>query len=284
MFREGQYLEEALFPARIGYEASGVVDSIGDEVEGFAIGDKVSTIPAFAMSSHGVYGEYAYVPAHALSHYPENFSFQEAASTWMQYITAYGALMGIGKLTADQCVLITAASSSVGIASIQLAKAIGARVIATSRGTQKISQLKAHGADVVLDTDAPDFVQAMGEASRERGANVILDPIGGPLINTLAEVAAQGAVIIEYGALSPEPSPFPLFASLAKGLSIRGYTLFEVTKNPEYLNEAKAGILDLLTRNNIRPLIDKTFAFDDIRDAHQYMASNQQVGKIVVNI
>ena len=93
MFRSGQYLEDPTLPARLGYEAAGTVAAIGPGVEGFQVGDAVSTIPSFSLNDHGVYGDLANVPAHAVVHHPASLSWVEAAAVWMQYLTAYGALI-----------------------------------------------------------------------------------------------------------------------------------------------------------------------------------------------
>jgi NADPH:quinone reductase-like Zn-dependent oxidoreductase len=114
MFRNGAYLEEPNFPSKLGYEASGVVEAVGSRVEGLEIGDKVSTIPAFSMGEYGVYGEQVVVPEVAVVKNPECFSFEQSAAIWMQYITAYGGLLEVGRLSSEQFVVITAASSSVG--------------------------------------------------------------------------------------------------------------------------------------------------------------------------
>ena len=132
MFREGHYLEDPVLPSKLGYEASGTIDAIGEKVTEFQIGDRVSSIPAFSMSEFGVYGESAIVPAAAVAKYPDTLSAIEGTSIWMQYITAFGALFEIAHLKKEQAVLITAASSSVGIAAIQIAKSVGALTIATT--------------------------------------------------------------------------------------------------------------------------------------------------------
>lgn len=125
MFREGAYLEMPQFPSRLGYEASGIIDAIGPEVGDFRVGDFVSTIPAFSMNDYGTYGDIILIPSGAIEKVPPNLTAEEGTSIWMQYITAYGALIDIGKLHRGQFALITAASSSVGIAAIQIAKSIG---------------------------------------------------------------------------------------------------------------------------------------------------------------
>ena len=284
MFRNGAYLEAPQFPSRLGYEAAGTVEAVGESVSEFKVGDKVSTIPAFSMGQFGVYGEHALVPVAAVARMPEGFSPQQAAAIWMQYVTAYGALIHLGNLQKDQYVLITAASSSVGIAAIQIAKSQGAIVIATSRGETKKEILIEHGADYVIQTDNQDLVAQVTQITSGKGVELVFDPIGGPIVNQLAEASSQGGRIIEYGALDSEATPFPLFTALAKGLIIQGYTIFEISQDQDKLKSAKEFLLPLFESKKLIPIIDKEFNFDDIQLAHEYMESNQQVGKIIVNL
>ncbi len=137
MFRSGQYLEEPKLPARLGYEAAGTVAAIGPGVQGFKVGDAVSTIPSFSLNSYGLYGDLANAPAHAVTHHPASLSWEEAAAVWMQYLTAYGALIDIANLSEGDTVVIPAASSSVGLAAIQLANMVGAVPIALTRSSSK---------------------------------------------------------------------------------------------------------------------------------------------------
>jgi len=282
MFRNGQYLESPKFPSRLGYEAAGIIDAIAPDVTGFKVGDRVSTIPSFSMGKYGVYGESAIVPVHAVATYPDSLTAAEGTSIWMQYITAYGAIVEYGQLNKKHAVLITAASSSVGIAAIQITKAAGALVIATTRGPKKKQSLLEAGADHVIVTDEEDLAQRVMAITGDKGANIIFDPIGGPQVTALAHAAAQGATIFAYGALSPEPTPFPLFEALGKGLSVRGYTLFEITSDNAKLSSAKKYIYDGLQSGALKPILARTFSLDDISDAQRYMESNQQIGKIVV--
>jgi NADPH:quinone reductase-like Zn-dependent oxidoreductase len=284
MFREGQYLETPVFPSRLGSEASGIVDALGKNVTGFKLGDRVSTIPSFSMGTYGVYGESAVVPASAVAKYPDSLTPEQGTSIWMQFITAYGALIKIGNLQKGQTVLITAASSSVGVAAIQIAKQAGATAIATTRKPDKKDFLLESGADFVIVTEEMDLVESVMAHTNGNGANLVFDPIGGDIVEKLAEASAVGATIIEYGALAGEATPFPLFPALAKGLSIRGYTLFEITQNEALLKPARELIFQGLERGELKPVIDRTFTLDEIREAQDYMASNQQMGKIVVTV
>jgi len=284
MFRNGAYLETPQLPSRLGYEAAGIVEALGPHVNAFKVGDRVSTIPAFSMNQYGVYAERAVVPVHALANCPESFTMQQCTAIWMPYLTAYGALVDIGQLKQDQHLLITAASSSVGIAAIQLAKSLGAMVIATTRGERKKQLLLDQGADHVIQTDSEDLLERMTEITQGVGAELVFDPIGGPILGQLAEVSSKSGRIIEYGALDSRPTPYPLFTALAKGLIIQGYTLFEITQNSEKLETAKAYLLPLFDAKKLTPLIDKVFSFKQIQQAHEYMESNQQTGKIVVSV
>jgi len=284
LFRMGRYLVQPVPPAKLGYEASGSIEAIGPGVDQNWLGKTVSTVPAFAADAYGVYGEVAIVPASALAEYPANLSDEEATSIWMQYLTAYGALIMHGKIAKGDFVLITAASSSVGIASIEIAKAEGAISIATTRTSKKQAELLAAGADHVIVTEEEDLAARVNEITGGKGARIIFDPIAGKGIEALAAAASFGGTIFEYGALAADPTPFPLFAALRKGLTVRGYTLFEVVANPETFAKAKKYVFDHLAAGDFEPRIDRTFPLSQIVEAHRYMESNQQIGKIVVTV
>ncbi|MHB8713797.1 MAG: zinc-dependent alcohol dehydrogenase family protein, partial [Trichloromonadaceae bacterium] len=284
MFRQGQYLETPELPSRIGYEAAGIVDAVGPGVIGVRIGDRVSTIPSFAMGRYGVYGESAIVPASAVARYPEHLSPMEGTAIWMQYLTAYGALVEFGRIKMGDPVLITAASSSVGLAAIQITRAAGALAIATTRGADKKQFLLDAGADQVIVTDEEDLVKRVMAMTDGKGARMVFDPVAGPFLETLAAAAAPGGTIFEYGALSTQPTPFPLFAALGKGLTLRGYTLFEIVRDPEKLARGKQYIYDGLKSGALKPHIDRTFPLSAIVEAHRYMESNRQKGKIVIKV
>jgi NADPH:quinone reductase-like Zn-dependent oxidoreductase len=282
MFRMGAYLEAPKLPARLGYEAAGVVDAVGPGVKAFQIGDRVSTVPSFSMNSYGVYGETAIVPVHSLARYPSNLSPFEGASIWMQYLTAWGGLVHHGRLNSQQYVLITAASSSVGLAAIELTKLTGAHSIAVTRTSAKKQALFDFGAAEVIASSEEDLPAVVRKYTNGKGTDLIFDPVAGPFLETLAQCCAPGAQIIEYGALSSEPTPFPLFLALANGLTVRGYTLFEITSNAALRAQAERYIYEQLEQGKLKPKIDRVFPLSQIVEAHRYMESNQQNGKIVI--
>jgi NADPH:quinone reductase-like Zn-dependent oxidoreductase len=284
MFREGHYLVTPELPSNIGYEASGTVEAIGPNVDRSWLGKTASTIPAFALNKYGVCGEIAIVPVHSLAEYPASLSPEEGTSIWMQYITAYGALIHHAHLAKGDFVLLTAASSSVGLAAIELIKAEGAISIVTTRTAAKKDELLAFGANHVIVTDKEDLVARVKEITGGKGARIIFDPVAGKGLETLAAAAAFGALIIEYGALATEPTLFPLFSALAKALTIRGYTLFEIVSNPNTLAHAKKYVVDHIAAGHFKPRIAKVFPLRQIVEAYRYMESNQQIGKIVVTV
>jgi NADPH:quinone reductase-like Zn-dependent oxidoreductase len=284
MFRSGQYLEEPKLPARLGYEAAGTIAAVGPGVQGFKVGDAVSTIPSFSMNQYGLYGELANAPVHAVTHHPASLSWSEAAAIWMQYITAYGALIDIGKLGKGETILVPAASSSVGLAAIQIANRVGAVPVALTRGKAKRQTLLDAGAAHVIVTDEQDLVKEAQRLTGGAGARMVFDPVGGPVFAKLAQATAQLGTIFLYGALSPEPTPLPLFDVLGKWITIRGYVMLEITADPERLQRAKKFVNDGLADGSFKPLIAKTFPLDKIVEAHRFLESNQQIGKIVVTV
>jgi NADPH:quinone reductase-like Zn-dependent oxidoreductase len=284
MFRRGQYLEAPKLPARLGYEAAGTVAAVGPDVRGFKVGDAVSTIPSFSLNDYGLYGDLANAPVHAVTHHPASLSWAEAAAVWMQYLTAYGALIDIAKLTKDDTILIPAASSSVGLAAIQIANRVGAVPVALTRGKSKRQALRDAGAAHVIATDEQDLVKEVLGITGGKGARVVFDPVGGPTFAKLVQATAQLGIVFLYGALSPEPTPLPLFDVLGKWVTIRGYVLHEITSDPGRLERAKKFVNDGLAEGSFKPLVARTFPLEKIVEAHRYLESNQQIGKIVVTV
>lgn len=284
MFRTGRYLQEANFPSQLGYEAAGTVKALGASVSGFSEGDAVSVIPTLDMPRWPTYGEVINIPAKYVVKYPARLSFEQAAASWMQYVTAWGALIAQGKLEADDFVVVSAASSSVGIAAIQIARSVGATVIATTRTSAKAKPLQDAGTHHVIATTEEDLAARVKAITHGKGARVVFDPIGGPAITQLAECMAFGGILFEYGALSTDNGTFPQFALLGKCLTFKGYLYIEITGNDELLARAKAFINEGLQSGALSPLISRTFPFDQIQEATRFLESNEQVGKIVVTV
>jgi NADPH:quinone reductase-like Zn-dependent oxidoreductase len=284
MFRSGQYVEDPRLPARLGYEAAGTVAAIGPGVQGFKIDDAVSVIPSFSPNDYGMYGDLANAPANAVTHHPASLSWAEAAAVWMQYLTACGALIDIAGLKSGDTLLIPAASSSVGLAAIQIANKVGAVPVALTRGSAKRQALLDAGAAHVVATEEQDLVEEVLGITGGKGARVVFDPVGGPTIAKLVRATARQGILFLYGALSTEPTPLPLFDVLRKWLTIRGYILPEITSDPKRLERAKTFVNEGLADGSLKPIIARTFPLEQIVEAHRYLESNQQFGKVVVTV
>ncbi|MEU6653970.1 zinc-dependent alcohol dehydrogenase family protein [Streptomyces sp. NPDC046900] len=283
VFRNNHLVE---LPSGIGWEASGEVDAIGPDVEGFTVGDAVSMIPYFTLTpiNYPIHGELAIAPATAVVKHPDTLSWEQAAALWGAYLTAYGALIETADLKAGDTVLIPAASSSVGLAAIQIARSVGARPVALTRTSAKRRRLLDEGAEAVIVTDEEDVVTRVNELTDGHGARVIFDPVGGPALAGLIGAAAPGAMVIVYGALSSEATTLPVMGLIGKSLTIRGYKVFELTTDVTRRKAAVDWVLDGLTRKTLRPVIDTVFPLEDIVGAHRHLESGSQVGKIVVTV
>lgn len=284
LLRSGAYIETPALPSGLGLEAAGVVEAVGDGVKDFAPGDAVSVIPPQSMIRWPAYGELVTYPAGLIVKHPPSLDWQTAAAIWMQYLTAYGALIDIAKLSSGDAVVITAASSSVGLAAIQIANSIGATAIAVTRTPAKKQALLDAGAAHVVVLAEEDLAARLNEISGSQGVRVVFDAVGGPIFGPLTAAMSKGGILIEYGGLSSEPTPFPLAAVLGKTLTLRGYLVHEITGDPAKLEAAKASILEGLEMGTLRPIIDRSFGFDQIVEAHRYLESNEQFGKIVVTV
>lgn len=284
MFRTGQYVTEPKFPAILGYEVAGVIEAIGPGVDGFAVGDKVSVVPCFMLGEYGLHGELVNAPAFGVVKHPPNLSWAEAAATWMMFVTAYGALVDIANIQRGDVVLIRAASSSVGLAAIQIVNMLGGISVALTRGSSKRDTLLAAGAQHVIATEEQDLVAEVMKITNGKGARIAFDPVGGPEVPKILEALSYLGIFFQYGALDTSNVEAPVLALLGKDLTIRGYQLFEITKDPARLEQAKRFVVDGLASGALKPRIAKTFKLDEIVDAYRFMESNTQVGKIVVTI
>ena len=284
MWRNDAYIERVRFPAGLGYEAAGVVDAVGAEVTDFVPGDKVNVIPSFSMNTYFTYGEVIVVPEHAVVKHPESLSYEEAASIWMMFVTAYGALIEDANVASGDFVVVPAASSSVGLAAIQLANYAGANSIALTRTSAKRQQLLDAGAAHVIATEETDFVAEITRITEGKGVRVVFDPVGGPGFAKLVSTLQFQGIAYIYGALSDEPTTLPLLDMIAKVLTVKAHNIWVTSGDAVRRKAAVEYVLKGIASGALKPVIDRTFAFDDMVAAHRYLETNGQFGKIVVTV
>ena len=284
MYRQGIYDEFPIFPARLGYEAAGIIETVGTEVKGFGVGDVVSVLPAFSLHQYATYGELILVPAYTLQKHPPALSYEEAASVWTSFLTMYGMVADSANLQPGQYVVITAASSSAGLAAIQVVNYLGGISIAVTTAGKKRDALAKSGATHVIATNEQDIVAEVLKITENRGSDIILDPVGGPLLTKLLDALAPKGKIYIYGALSGESVLFPAMALVRKTPAIFGYNATDVLLNPSKLGAAIQFIYEGLAKGKLKPIIGKTFPLDQIVEATKFLEANTHIGKIIVTI
>jgi NADPH:quinone reductase-like Zn-dependent oxidoreductase len=283
LFRAGAYLQAPKLPSLIGYEGVGIVEALGTGVHSVSAGDRVCVMPTFRLGEYGIYGEHAIVPARSLVAPPAGLPVIEAASIWMQYFTAL-AIYEIAHATVGDYVIVRAASSSVGLAAIQLANWAGAIPIAATRTSAKTTALLTHGAKHVIATEESNLIAEVQRITNGKGARIVFDPVGGPDVDTLAQAASEDGIIIIYGGLSGRPTPYPHWPAAMKGLTLRGWVASAIWNKPERFARYRDLILYGLQEGRLKPVIAKTFPLAQIADAHRYLESNRQFGKIIVTV
>lgn len=283
VFRLG-FFEKPVFPSKIGFEASGIVESVGSEVKDLKVGDTVSVVPGFSNRDYGTYGELILVPAYALHKYPDNITFEEAASLWTSFLAVYGMLVDRANLKAGQSVIINAASSGAGLAAIQMTNLLGGVSIAlTTTEAKKAALLKA-GAQHVIVTGTGDFSDQVLALTGGKGANVILDAVGGSQFATLVAAAAERAKIMAYGVLSNDPGSYPAAGVVFKMITVEGYNMGDLLMDPVKAQAGIAFVKDGVRSGKLRPTVSKALPLEDAAEAHRYLDSNQHFGKIVLTV
>jgi NADPH:quinone reductase len=264
-------------PMPAGIEFAGLIDCIGANVDDWAEGDRVM---ARATACHA---EYTLVEATALMKIPTGLSFESAAAIPNVFVTAHDAMVTQAEIQPQDSVLITAGSSGVGSAAIQIARHLGAKhIIATTRSSQKADRLKQLGATEVIDTTDPKWPEQVFDITT--GINVVIDQVGGDLFADCLKTMAVRGRYVTVGRNAGSHSNLNLDLVAKQRLSLIGVTFRTRTKH-EALACSTSFARDLLPAFDsgiLKPVVDKTFALDELELAHRYMQSNQQIGKIVL--
>ncbi|MEV0177482.1 zinc-dependent alcohol dehydrogenase family protein [Streptomyces sp. NPDC050803] len=285
LFRAGTYYYQPTLPgSRLGYEASAIVEAVGEGVTELAVGDPVMTGPGIEMSSQGVYAERVVLPETAVVRRPASVDAVTGAAAWLTYTTAYGGLLETGGLKPGDHVLVTAASSGVGTAAIQVARRVGAVPIVTTRTEEKRRQLLDLGAAEVIvtgDTGAESVAKEVRRVTGGRGVEVIFDSIGGPGFGGLVGALGEGGSVVVYGWLDGRPAEIPFNWPF----TIHTYANMALTTTPGGRRRSTAFVNAGLADGGFRPVVDEVFeGLDSIQEAHRRMESNRHTGKIVVRL
>ncbi len=285
-------------PQTMGLDGAGVIEAMDEGEPGLHIGQKVLVYPAvtcgvceFCQSGEevlctrmsllgehrdGTLSEYIRVPARNLVPMPDGWTFEEAAALGVNHLTAWRMLVSRARLQAGESVLIFGIGGGVSLAGLQLAKAMGARVFVTSTQQDKLDRALALGADGVIHSREQDVVQEVMRLTGKRGVDVVFENVGQAVWDSALRSAVRGGRIVTCGATTGDQPGADLRRVFIRQLQILGSTLGN-------LEELKA-LTRFCEQQDLRPLIEKTYALDDIHVALDRLASGQQFGKLAVRI
>ena len=278
--REGNYPVPPGVAADIGgMEYAGEVDALGPGASLWNVGDRVMGIIAGAGHAELVcVHEREAMPA------PQKMSWEEVGAIPEVFLTAYDALFNRLKVTIGENVLIHAVGSGVGTAALQLARIAGANVIGTARSPDKLERARLLGLHMPIDAASGDWAdQAEAMLGVER-VHAIVDLVGGSYLDGNLRVMAPLGRAVIVGLTAGGSAPFRMHVLLRKRLTIVGTVLRArpLEEKIALAREFSEKVLPLFDSGRLRPVIDRVFPFDEIRDAHTLMESNQTFGKIVL--
>ncbi len=272
-------------PHRPGLEFAGIVEAVGDDVDQYSVGDHVMGITSGEAQAEQVLIDHR----HAVS--ADGFSPEEAGAIPEVYITAHDALVTQANVSAGETVLIHAIASGVGLAAAQIAKAHGTTVIGTTRSPEKAARLSDTNSEfsrwidhVIVTNDGPLFADKVLELTDEHGADVVIDLVGGDYFpEELRAVASKGRITL-VGLTAGRKAEFDMGLALAKRVTIKG-TVLRSRSDDEKAAAVKAMADDLLPRfpdGELRPIVDRIFPIEEVADAHQYVESDMNIGKVLL--
>jgi NADPH:quinone reductase-like Zn-dependent oxidoreductase len=273
-------------PRILGADGAGVVDAVGEGVDGFEPGERVVLNPGIeagggrihVIGEHGdgTNAELIAVPATNVHPIPDGLSFEEAAAFPLVFETAYRMLVTRAGLREGEWVLAWGIGGGVSTATLAIGKALGAKVIVTSSSEAKLEHARELGADATVNHTTGDVKAAVQEATGGRGADVVVESVGEATWATSLQVAAPGGRITVCGATSGPNPPAALHRVWWKQLSILGSTMGT--------GEDFAGAYELVASGRARPVVDTVLPLEEIRTAHERLEAGEQLGKIVLTI
>ena len=264
-----------------GLEVAGTIVGLGRNVTQWKVGDQVC-----ALLAGGGYAEYCLAPAEQCLPIPRGLSMVEAASLPETFFTVWSNVFDRGRLARGEVFLVQGGSSGIGVAAIQMAHAMGARVFATAGSANKCDACEALGAERAIDYQIEDFVEVVKEATRDRGADVILDMVGGDYVPRELSLLAEDGRLVFIATLGGAKSEFNIRQIMARRITITGSTLR--SRSPEFKGAIGAKLLEhvwpLLENGTIEPVIHRVYPLEQAADAHAELERGKHVGKIVLQV
>jgi len=279
--RQGHYPPPPGAPDILGLEIAGEVVAAGPGAGRFQVG-----APVMALVAGGGYAEYAVVHESNALQVPAGLSMTEAAAVPETYFTVWTNVFERGRLQAGEAFLVHGGTSGIGTTAIQLAKAFGARVIATAGSAEKCDACLTLGADLAINYREADFVQGVKAVTEGKGADVILDMVGGSYIQRNYEAAAQDGRIVQIAFMQGGKAEVDFRRLMMKRLTHTGSTLRarSVAEKAAIARALEERVLPLLAEGRCRPVMDSTFPLDEVQAAHARMDGGEHIGKIVLTL
>lgn len=279
MRRRNMYVMRQELPFVPGSEVAGVVAQVGEGVENASENDRVVT-----LLGAGGYAEYAVAPAHGLIPIPDDLDFDEAAAVPLQGLTAYHVIATAGMLHEGESVLVHAAAGGVGYLAVQMAKLLGAgKVIATASTQEKLDMAKSLGADVLVNYTEEDWPESVREATDGKGADVILEMVGGDFVEKNLRCLNEFGRMVVYGAASGERGTLAPFKLMRKNQVVAGFFLTGITGRPDLLGRGMRDILGWIASGEVRLNIGARYPLEEAAEAHRALEGRETTGKIILN-
>ena len=279
--RQGHYAPPPGTTDIPGLEVSGTVVALGDGVSDWSVGDKLC-----ALVAGGGYGEYVTAPVEQCLPVPQGLSMIEAAALPETFFTVWGNVFDRGNLQPGETFMVHGGTSGIGTTAIQLAHQLGAKVIATAGSEEKCQACRDLGADLAINYREQDFVEAAKEFTGGKGADVILDMVGGDYLPRNLKALNRDGRLVNIAFMKGAKIEVNFMPLMLKRQTITGSTLRaqSVAAKGAIANSVKTTVWPLIEAGKVKPVIYKTFSLDQAKEAHELMESNKHIGKIVFQV
>ncbi|NLJ12026.1 MAG: NADPH:quinone oxidoreductase family protein [Gammaproteobacteria bacterium] len=277
---EGKYQFKPPFPFSPGGEAAGVISAVGEKVSHLQVGQRV-----MALTGWGSCAEQVAVPAYNILPMPEGMDFPTAAAFSMTYGTAIHALKQRGALQERETLLVLGASGGVGLAAIEIGKAMGARVIAAASSAEKLEVARQAGADELINYHDEDVRERLKTLTKGQGVDVIIDPVGGDLFETVFRSIAWNGRMLVIGFASGTIPSLPANLPLLKGAAVIGVFWGAFAQRQPQDNVANfQQLFAWYTQGKLKPLVSQTFPLEETAAAINTLGARKAVGKLVIKV